>query len=60
MATERNPAIRAFYLRLVAAGKPEKLALVACMRQLRTMLNTSVRTKTPWSNDIATGIFTTA
>src|SRR3954466_14934422 len=55
VATKRNPAIRAFYRRLVAAGKPKKLALVACMRKLLTMLNTIVRTRVPWSADIATG-----
>jgi transposase len=60
VATKRNPAIRAFYLRLVAAGKPKKLALVACMRKLLTMLNTIVRTRTPWNTAIATGQLITA
>ena len=40
-ATKRNAVIRTFYQRLVAAGKPKKLALVACMRKLLTILNTS-------------------
>jgi transposase len=40
--------IRAFYQRLAAAGKPKKLALVAGMRKLLTMLNVIVRTSTPW------------
>jgi len=48
VATKRNPIIRAFYHRLVAAGKPKKRALVACMRKLLTILNTMVRTRTPW------------
>jgi transposase len=48
VATKRNAIIRAFYQRLVAAGKPKKLALVACMRKLLTILNTIVRTGTPW------------
>ncbi|MDP6581239.1 MAG: transposase, partial [Vicinamibacterales bacterium] len=48
VATRRNPVIRAFYLRLVAAGKPKKVALVACMRKLLTMLNVMMRTNTPW------------
>lgn len=48
VATRRNVVIRAFYERLVAAGKPKKLALVACMRKLLTMLNVFVRTHTPW------------
>jgi transposase len=40
--------IQAFYLRLVANGKPKKLALVACMRKLLTILNTIARTQQPW------------
>ena len=48
VATRRNAVIRAFYQRLVAVGKPKKLALVACMRKLLTMLNVIVRMKTPW------------
>jgi transposase len=60
VATKRNTAIRAFYQRLVAAGKPKKLALVACMRKLLTMLNTIVRTRIPWNEVIATGQLTTA
>ena len=48
VATQRNTVIRAFYHRLVAAGKPKKLALVACMRNLLTILNTMVRTQRPW------------
>lgn len=53
VATKRNAVIRAFYLRLVAAGKPKKLALVACMRKLLTILNVMVRTAQPWSADAA-------
>jgi transposase len=48
VATQRNVLIRAFYLRLLKAGKPKKLALVACMRKLLTILNTMVRTRRPW------------
>jgi transposase len=51
VATKRNAVIRAFYQRLLAAGKPKKLALVACMRKLLTILNTMVRTDRPWSVD---------
>jgi transposase len=43
-----NPVLKAFYQRLRAKGKPAKVALVACMRKLLTILNTMVRTKTPW------------
>ena len=48
VATRRNVIIREFYRRLLAAGKPKKLALVACMRKLLTILNTMVRTNTTW------------
>jgi transposase len=51
VATKCNPLIRTFYGRLLAAGKPKKLALVACMRKLLTILNTIARTHQPWSAD---------
>ena len=51
VATKRNMVIRSFYLRLVEAGKPKKLALVACMRKLLTILNVMVRTAQRWSVD---------
>jgi len=50
VATRRNPVIRAFYGRLVAAGKPKKLALTACMRKLLTILNAMVRNNTTWGH----------
>ena len=40
--------VRAFYQRLVAAGKPKKVALTACMRKLLTMLNAMVRDHMCW------------
>jgi transposase len=57
VATRRNPVIRAFYARLLAAGKPKKLALVACMRKLLTILNHLVRTGQHWdpASTTATG-----
>ena len=60
VATKRNANIRGFYQRLLAAGKPKKLALVARIRKLLTILDTIARTGTPWSEDIASGILTTA
>lgn len=42
-ATRHNPVIRAFCERLVATGKLKKVALVACMRRLLTILNAKVR-----------------
>jgi transposase len=43
-----NPAIRALYSRLRAAGKRSKVALVACMRKLLTILNALLRDRSPW------------
>ncbi len=48
VATRWNPVIRAFYQRLRAAGKPKKVALVACMRKLLTILNAMTRSSTAW------------
>jgi len=48
VGTRCNPVIRAFYLRLLAAGKPKKVALTACMRKLLTILNAMMRTNTTW------------
>jgi len=60
VAARRNPVIKSFYARLVAAGKPKKLALVACMRTLLTVLNVMVRTTTPWNPEFATMSVATA
>ncbi|MEN5267255.1 transposase [Stenotrophomonas sp. TWI587] len=51
-AARHNPAIKAFYKRLLAAGKLHKVALVACMRKLLTVLNAMVRTNTPWNESL--------
>jgi transposase len=47
-ATRHNPAIREFYGRLVASGKPKKVALTACMRKLLSILGAILRNRTPW------------
>jgi transposase len=44
-----NPTIRAFHLRLISAGKSKKVALVACMRKLLTILNAMVASNNPWN-----------
>ena len=51
-AARRNPAIKTFYDRLLAAGKLPKVALVACMRKLLTMLNAMVKTNKPWDKSL--------
>jgi transposase len=52
-ATRCNPAIRAFYERLLAAGKAKKVALVACMRKLLTIVNAILKHQTPWQAQAA-------
>jgi len=47
-ATRYNPTIQVFYQRLRGAGKPAKVALVACMRKLLTILNAIIAHNTPW------------
>ncbi len=47
-ASRYNPIIRDFYQRLVAAGKPKKLALTACMRKLLVILNSMLKHRSPW------------
>lgn len=47
-AVRCNPVIRIFHQRLRAAGKPSKVAIVACMRKLLTILNAMVRDGKPW------------
>ena len=47
-AKTHNPLLRAFYQHLVEAGKPKKVALVACMRKLLTILNAMLRVRTAW------------
>ena len=53
-ALVQKTAIRTFYQRLLAAGKAKKVALVACMRKLLTILNAIVKSGTPWNEDLHT------
>jgi transposase len=50
VGTKYNPRLRAFYERLCEAGKPKKVALVACMRKLLTILNAMLRQHTAWQH----------
>lgn len=47
-AIRHNHVIKAFYERLLAAGKPKKVAIVACMRKLLTILNAMLRDNATW------------
>ena len=52
-ARTHNPVIRELYDRLVARGKPGKVALVACMHKLLTILNAMLKNRTHWDPEIA-------
>jgi transposase len=49
VAVKHNPVLRAHYEQLLQRGKAKKVALVACMRKLLTILNTLLKTKTAWN-----------
>ncbi len=46
--TRYNPVIRTFYQRLIRNGKEKKVAIVACMHKLLTILNAILRSRQPW------------
>ena len=48
VASRHNPVIRDFYQKLLAAGKPKRVALVACMRKLLVILNSMLKHGCPW------------
>jgi transposase len=50
VATRCNPILKATYQRLVQRGRPKKVAIIACLRQLLTILNAIVRSKKDWQN----------
>ena len=52
VATRHNAVVKAWYQRLLAAGKPKKVALVACMRKLLVVLNAMMKTKTRWQAQV--------
>ncbi len=51
-AVRYNPVIKAFYDRLVAAGKPKKVALTACSHKLLRILNAILRTGQAWNPEL--------
>jgi transposase len=52
-AVQHDPKIKSMYERLVAAGKPKKVALVACMRKQLTILNTMMKNGAHWDEKLA-------
>ncbi len=51
-AVRHNPPLKAHYERLLAAGKRKKVALVACMRKLLTMLNAIAKNGSSWDQSL--------
>jgi len=51
-AVRRSPSMKAFHDRLIAAGKPWKVAQVACMRKLLVRLNAMMRDGVAWTEDV--------
>lgn len=51
VGTRFNPVLKAFHAKLLAAGKPKKVALIAYMHKLLIILNPIARTRQPWRND---------
>jgi transposase len=52
-ATKHNQKLKAIYTRLVNAGKPKKVALIACARKLLIWANAIITRGTPWHDSIA-------
>jgi transposase len=50
-AVRYNPVIKAFYDRLLAAGKPKKVAMTACSHKMLRILNAMARTGQPWNDE---------
>lgn len=50
VAIRHNPVVQVFHSRLIAAGKPKKVAIVACMRKLLTIVNAMLRDAAAWDS----------
>jgi transposase len=50
VASRCNPMLKAFYQRLLSAGKPKMVALIALARKMLTILNAIIRDQRPWQN----------
>ena len=59
-AKRHNKVIKEMYDRLILMGKPAKVALVACMRKLLTILNAMMHAGKSWQPDLASSKLTVA
>lgn len=53
LAMQSNPVFKATYARLVAAGKPKKVAIIACVRKMVVTLNSMLRDGALWDENTA-------
>lgn len=53
VAIRFNPLLKSFFERLIAVGKPRKVAMVACMRKLLCILNAMLKNRTPWTYSVS-------
>ena len=53
LAIQCHPKLKPMYECMIAAGKPKKVAFVACMRKQLTILNTMVKNNTYWNENMA-------
>jgi len=51
-AIQHHPSIKPMYKRLVASGKPKKVALIACARKQLVMLNAMMKNRTYWEESM--------
>ncbi len=52
-AMQSNPVFKATYQRLLEAGKPKKVAIIACVRKMVVILNSMLRDGTMWDENMA-------
>jgi transposase len=55
-ATRHNPVLNAYYTALIERGKLPKVAIIACMRKLLTILNAMVAQQKDWEPELATAL----
>jgi transposase len=52
-STRHNPALKIFYQRLIKAGKSAKVAIIAVMRKLLSIVNSVMKRRTIWESNVS-------
>lgn len=52
-AMQSNPVFKSTYQRLLEAGKPKKMAIIACVRKMVVILNSMLRDGAMWNENMA-------